>query len=153
MSATGLPRHEGRNWTTRLVYCDELSDPAIPGPLPIPTLPKHATMQTRLTRIGIDTDNVEMVTTDDWGRILAKYQQFVEFFSKETAETLPLHRPIDHLIHRGPDYKLPYRQIYNLSVLELKMLNSYIEMNLAICLIQQSASSAVAPILFAKKGD
>jgi len=64
-TATGSPRHEGRNWTIGVVYCDEPSDPAIPGPLPISTLPKHASMQTRLMRIGIDTDNVEMVTTED----------------------------------------------------------------------------------------
>jgi len=45
MTATGSPRHEGRNWTTGVVYCDELSDPANPGPLPISTPPEHATMQ------------------------------------------------------------------------------------------------------------
>ena len=41
MTATGLPRQEGRNWTTGVVYCDEPSDPANPGPLPISTLPKY----------------------------------------------------------------------------------------------------------------
>ena len=45
MTATGSPRHEGRNWTTGVVYCDEPSDPANPGPLPISTPPTHATMQ------------------------------------------------------------------------------------------------------------
>jgi len=74
-TATGSPRHDGRNWTTGVVYCDELSDPANLGPLPISTLPKHATMQTRLTRIGTDIVNVEMVT-DDGGRIPAQYQDF-----------------------------------------------------------------------------
>jgi len=53
-------------------YCDEPSDPAIPGPLPISTLPKHAT---RLMRIGTDIVNMEMVT-DDGGRIPAQYQEF-----------------------------------------------------------------------------
>jgi len=53
-------------------YCDKPSDPAIPGPLPISTLPKHAT---RLIRIGTDIVNVEMVT-DDGGRIPPQYQEF-----------------------------------------------------------------------------
>jgi hypothetical protein len=55
-----------------VVYSDEPSDQANPGPLPISTLPKHATMQTRLMRIGTDIDNVEMLTTDDGGRIPAQ---------------------------------------------------------------------------------
>jgi len=66
-----------------------ISDPGNPEPLPISTLPKHATMQRRLMRIGIDIDNVQMVTTDDGGRILVQYQEFVEVFSKKKAETLP----------------------------------------------------------------
>jgi len=45
------------------------------GPLPISTLPKYTTMQTRLTRIGTDIVNVEMVT-DDGGRIPAQYPGF-----------------------------------------------------------------------------
>ena len=73
MTATGSQRHEGRNWTTGVVYCDEPSDPANLGPLPISTLPKHATMQTWLTRIETDIVNVEM-ETDDGGRIPAQYQ-------------------------------------------------------------------------------
>ena len=39
MTATGLPRHAGRNWTTGVVYWDEPPDPAIPRPLPISILP------------------------------------------------------------------------------------------------------------------
>ena len=76
MTANGLLKHEGRNWTTGVVYCDEPSDPAYPGPLPISTLPNHTTMQTRLTRIGTDIVNMEMVTTDDGGRIPAQYHYF-----------------------------------------------------------------------------
>jgi hypothetical protein len=73
-------------------------------------------------RIGTDIDNVEMVTTDDGGRIPAQYQEFVEVFSKKKAETLPPHRQIDHAIDLEPDYKLPYGRIYNLSEFELKTL-------------------------------
>jgi len=44
-AATGSPRHEGRNWTTGVVHCDEPSYPENPGPLPISSPPTHATMQ------------------------------------------------------------------------------------------------------------
>jgi len=75
MTATGSPRHAGRNWTTGVVYCDEPSDPANPGPLPISIPPSmlQCRMQKRLMRIGTDIVNVEMVT-DDGGRIPAQYQ-------------------------------------------------------------------------------
>jgi len=136
-----------------VVYCDEPSDPANPGHLPIYTLPKHATMQTRLMRIGTDIDNVEMVTTDDGGRIPAQYQQFVEVFSKKKAETLPPHRQIDHPIDHEPDYKLPFWRIYNLSEFELKTLKAYIKTFLVNGFVQWSSSSAAVPILFGKKKD
>jgi len=74
MTETDSPRHKGRHWTTGDVYCEELSDPAKPWPLPIPTLPEHATMQTWLTRIGPDIVNVELVP-DDRGRFPAQYQE------------------------------------------------------------------------------
>jgi len=102
MTATGSPRLEGGNWTTEVVYCDEPSDPANPGPLPISTRPKYATMQTWLMRIGTDIDNVEMVTTDNGGRIPPRYQEFVEVFSKKMAETLPPHRQLTMLSILNP---------------------------------------------------
>jgi hypothetical protein len=107
MTATGSPRHEGIIWTTGVVYCDEQSDRANPGHLPTSTLPTHATMQTSLMRIGIDIDNVEMVTTDDGGRIAVQYQEFMEVFSTKKVETLPPHRQIDHAIDLEPNYELP----------------------------------------------
>jgi len=78
MTANSSPRHGGRNWTTGVVYCGEPSDPANLGPLPISTLPSmlQCRMQTRLMRIGTDIVNMEMVTTDDGGRIPAQYQDF-----------------------------------------------------------------------------
>jgi hypothetical protein len=136
MTATGWPSHEGGNWTAGVVYCDELSDPAIPGPLPITTLPKQTTMQTRLMRIGTDIDNVEMVTTDDGGRISAQYQEFLKVFSKKMAETLSLHRQMDHAIDWEPDYKLPSGLIYNLSDVELMTLRAYTETTLGNGFIQ-----------------
>jgi len=81
-------------------------------------------------RIGTDIDNVEMVTTDDGGRIPAQFQGLMEVLRNQKAETLPPHRQIDHAIDLEPDYKLPYRRIYNLSESKLKTLKAYIEMTL-----------------------
>jgi hypothetical protein len=151
MPTIGSPRNERRNWTTGVVYCNELSDRNNPGLLPISTLPKHTTMNTRLMRIGTDIDHVEMVMTSDEGRIPAQYQEFVEVFCKENAETLPPHRQIDHAIDLEPDYKLPYGLIYNLREFEGKTLKACIKTNLAKSFIQRSSSSASAAILFGKK--
>jgi hypothetical protein len=72
--------------------------------------------------IGTDIDNVEMITTDDGGRIPAQHQEFVEVWSTKQADTHPPHRHIQNPIELEPDYKLPYGLMYNLSEFELKML-------------------------------
>jgi hypothetical protein len=105
-----------------VVECDQLSDSANPEPLPISTLPKNFTLQKRLMTIGTDIDNVEMITTDDGGRIPAQHQQFVEVWSKKQADTHPQQRQFDNPIELEPDYKLPYGLIYNRAEFELKML-------------------------------
>jgi hypothetical protein len=97
MTATGSPRHKGRNWTTGEVYCDEPSDPANPGPLPISTPPSmlQCRMQKRLMRIGTDIVNVEMVTDDGVAsqhnikicRILMRYKAYVDECSKDMANS------------------------------------------------------------------
>jgi len=92
-----------------------------------------------------------MVFTDDGVRIPSQYRYFVEVFSKTKAETLPLHRPVNHGIDLEPGYKIPYRRIYNLSEFGLKTLKAYIETNLPNSSIQPSSSPAAVPILFAKK--
>jgi hypothetical protein len=110
-------------------------------------------MQTRLLTIGIDIENVEMVTTDDRGCIQPQFQDFVKVFSKVKAETLRPHWPTDHAIHLELGYKLPYGQIYNLSEFELKTLKAYTETNLASHCIQWSSSLAAAPTLLLRKKD
>jgi len=94
-----------------------------------------------------DIHNLEVVKTDDGGHIRAQHQEFVEVFGKETAETLPLHRPIDHAVHLDPDFKLADRLINNLSEFELSPLKAHIEMNLADRYIQRSSLSAARTIL------
>jgi len=82
-----------------------------------------------------------------------RYKDYVDVFSKDRAETLAQHQPIDHTIDLERAFNLPYGQIYNLSEVESKTLKAYIETNLANVFIQQSSSPAAAPILFAKKKD
>jgi hypothetical protein len=82
-----------------------------------------------------------------------RYKDYVDVFSKDRAETLAPHRPIDHAIDLEPGFNIPYGRIYNLSEVELKTLKAYIETNLANGFIQRSSSPAAAPILFAKKKD
>jgi hypothetical protein len=52
-----------------------------------------------------------------------------------------------------PGYQMLSRRIYNLSELELRTINAYIETNLANAFIQPWYSPAAAPILFAQKND
>ena len=88
-----------------------------------------------------------MVLTDDGGHIPAKYQEFVEVFSKAKAETLPPHRSIDHAI--DPRHKLPYGRTYYLSEVESRTLKAYIETNLANGFVQ--GASSPAPIFLQRR--
>jgi hypothetical protein len=90
-------------------------------------------------------------STDEGGRIPAKYQEFVEVFSMAKAEILPPHRPIDHAIDLEPGHQMPYGRIYKLSEVNLRTLKAYIETNLANGFIQRSSSLAAAAILFARR--
>jgi hypothetical protein len=60
----------------------------------------------------------------------------VDVFSKDWAETLAPHRPIDHVIDLEPGFNIPYGRIYTLSEVELKTLKAYIETYLANGFIQ-----------------
>jgi hypothetical protein len=73
-------------------------------------------------KIGLDIENVEMVTTDDGSRIPAQYPQFVEIISKVKAETLLSQRPTYHANALEPSYKQPYWRIDNHSESELTTL-------------------------------
>jgi hypothetical protein len=112
---------------------------------------KHMTKQ--------DTDHVtssviiHKVQADDGSWIPSTYRDFLDIFSKKKNETLPPHRPTDHAIDLEVDAKLPYRQIYSLSEVELKALKAYIETNLASGFIRRSSLPAASPILFVKKKD
>ena len=59
----------------------------------------------------------------------------------------------EYAIKLEKDKQLPYKPIYSLGLVELKMLKTYIETHLKTGFIQPSKSPASAPILFVKKPD
>jgi hypothetical protein len=82
-----------------------------------------------------------------------QYKDYADIFSKDMADTVAPHRPIDHTIHLESGFNMQYGRIYNFLEVEFKILEANIETNLANEFIQQSSLSAAAPILFAKKMD
>lgn len=83
--------------------------------------------------------------------ILSEYLDLAEMFSKEAANTLPEHGPQDlNLETLGTP---PFGPLYNLSQVELEVLQEYIMDNLAKGFIQPSTLSTGASIFFIKKKD
>ena len=83
-----------------------------------------------------------------------KYSDFVDIFSPDLASKLPKYTGInDHAIKLVDNQQPPYRPIYRLRPVELKMLKAYIKTNLANGFIRPSKSPAGAPILFDQKSD
>ena len=79
----------------------------------------------------------------------AKYSDFANVFSKESAEVLPECIEINKHAIELEDSKQPlYGPIYSLGPVELKTLKTYIETNLATSFIRPLKSPVSAPILF-----
>ena len=86
--------------------------------------------------------------------IPAKYSDFSNVFSSDSAAELPEHNKInDHPINLLDNKQLPYGPIYSLVPVELEMLKIYIEANLASGFIKPSKFPTGAPILFIWKKD
>jgi hypothetical protein len=82
-----------------------------------------------------------------------EFSDYVDVFSKVSADKLPEHTEYDHTIPLEPGTKPPFGTIYPLSAVELKALDEYLKDNLAKGFIRHSSSPAGAPILFVKKSD
>ena len=81
--------------------------------------------------------------------IFAKYSDFSDVFSPDSAAELPEHIGINNNpINLLDDKQPPYGAIYNLEPVELETLKTYIEANLASGFIRPSKSPAGTPILF-----
>ena len=82
----------------------------------------------------------------------AKYSDFADVFSKESAEVLPERTGInEHAIELEDGKQPPYGPIYSLGPVELETLKTYIKTNLANGFIRPLKSPADAPILFVCK--
>ena len=85
---------------------------------------------------------------------MAKYLDFADVFSKESAEVLPKRIGINkHAIELEDGKQSPYKPIYSLGPVELETLKTYIKTNLANGFIWPLKSPAGAPILFVCKLD
>ena len=83
-----------------------------------------------------------------------KYADFSDVFSKKSAIVLPKHSEInEHVINLEPGKQLPYRPIYNLGLVELETLKTYIKTNLINRFIWSSKSPIRVSIFFIRKSD
>ena len=86
--------------------------------------------------------------------VLAKYLDFAYVFSKESAEMLPEQTEVNkYIIELEKGKQPPYRPIYSLGSVELEILKTYIETNLANSFIRLSNFLPGALILFVWKLD
>ena len=87
-------------------------------------------------------------------KLSAKYSDFPDIFSSDSASKLPKHTGINnHFIKLVNDKQLSYRTIYSLGPVELEILKTYIETNLANRFIRSPISPAGVPIMFDQKPD
>ena len=118
-----------------VVYIAALAEPT--------TMPIHPSRQAQ----------VAVLTSEKTG-IPAKYSNFSNVFSLDSAAELPEHTRInDHPIDLLDNKQPPYGPIYSLGLVELEMLKTYIKANLASSFIRPSKSPTGAPIPFIRKKD
>ena len=81
------------------------------------------------------------------------YHDLSAVFSKESALSLPPHRPYDCAIDLLPGAPLPKSRLYNLSNPEKKSMQDYISESLASGIIRPSSSPVAAGFFFVGKKD
>ena len=85
-------------------------------------------------------------------KVLAKYSDFWNVFLEKEALVLPKQTNLnEHAIKLKKDKQLPYKWIYSLGLIELKILKTYIKTHLKTGFIWPSKSPADAFILLSKK--
>ena len=95
-----------------------------------------------------------MIAEEALTKVPAEYSDFADVFSPDLATKLPEHTEINiYAIDLEEGKQPPYEPIYSLGPVELEILKTYIETNLANGFIHPSKSPAGAPILFDKKPD
>ena len=128
-AAAALNVHE----ETFVVYLAALAKPK--------TMPIHLFCHAQVTTL----------TSNETG-IPAKYSDFFNVFSSDFVAELPEYTGInDHFINLLDNKQPPYRPIYSLGLVELEILKTYIEANLASGFIRPSKFPASTLILFVQK--
>lgn len=87
-------------------------------------------------------------------KVFSKYTNFKDILLPKLTMDLPDHTSINnYAIKLVNDWQPPYGYIYNLGLVKLKILKTYIENNLANSFIRPSKSFARASIFFNQKLD
>ena len=95
-----------------------------------------------------------LITEEAPTKVPAKYLDFTDLFSPDLASELPEHTRIkNYAIKLVDGQQLLYGSIYSLGPVELKILKTYIETNLANGFIKPSKLPVDASILFNRKSD
>ena len=89
----------------------------------------------------------------DLSTVPAAYHDLSHVFSKESALSLPPHRPYDCAIDLLPGAPLPRGRLYNLSGPEKLSMQNYISESLASGIIRPSSSPVAAGFFFVGKKD
>ena len=91
--------------------------------------------------------------TVELSKVPAIYHDLAPVFSKESAMSLPPHRPYDCAIDLLPGAPLPSSRLYNLSLPERRAMEKYIRECLSSGLIRASSSPVAAGFFFVRKKD
>ena len=86
-------------------------------------------------------------------KLLKEYHQFLDVFSRQKVDTLPVHQSYDHKIPLEDEKQLTFEALYSMSQDELKVLWKYLNDYLSKGFIWVSFSSAAALILFVHKSE
>ena len=94
-----------------------------------------------------------VAATPDLSGVPVDYHDLSAVFNKESALSLPPHRPYDCAIDLLPGAPLPKGRLYNLSGPEKESMQTYISESLASGLIRPSSSPVAAGFFFVSKKD
>ena len=86
-------------------------------------------------------------------KLLKEYHQFLDIFSRQEADMLPVHQSYDHKIPLEDEKQLTFKALYSMSQDELKVLQKYLNDHLFKGFIWASFSLAAVLILFVHKSE
>ena len=86
-------------------------------------------------------------------KLLKEYHQFLDVFSRQKADTLPVHQSYDHKIPLEDEKQPTFEALYSMSQDELKVLRKYLNDHLFKGFIRASSSLAAASVLFVHKSE